>query len=103
MNPAAEDPALSISFRDEVPVPADGSPRGAVTIKALGLDREKLNEDRLRHLQVTRLLIVLAVSLPDTTEGRKAREWVERARSDKGEYAAMVTAELARNHRGFLA
>jgi hypothetical protein len=74
---------------------APASPREAATIKALGLDRGKLNEDRLRHLQVTRLIIVLALSLPDTTEGKEAREWVERARSDEGKYAAMVRAELA--------
>jgi hypothetical protein len=103
VNPAAEDPALSISVRDEVPVPVDGSPRGAATIKALGLDREKLNEDRLQHLLQMRLIIALTLLLPGTPEERKAREWVERARSDKGEYAAMVRAELDRNHRGFLA
>ena len=103
VNPTVEDPGLSISFRDEVPFPVAGGPRGAATIRALGLDRRELNEDRLRHLQATRLLIALAALLPETPDGRKAREWVERARSDQGEYAAMVRAELARNHQGFQA
>ncbi len=103
VNPAAEDPGLSVSFHGEVPVPVAGNPRGAATIRALGLDRGKLNEDRLRHLVVTRLIIALAVSQPNTREGRKAREWVERARSDEGEYAAMVRAELIQNHPGFRA
>lgn len=101
VNPTAEDPAQFISFREEVPFPVAGHPRGAVTISALGLDRVELNDDRLRHLSVTRLIITLAISKPDTAEGRRAREWVERARSDKGEYAAMVRAELARSHPHF--
>jgi uncharacterized protein (TIGR02646 family) len=103
VNPTAEDPGLSISFRDEVPFPVAGNPKGAATIAALGLDRGELNEDRLRHLKVMRLMIALAALQPDGPEGRKARDWVERARSDEGDYSAMVRAELDRNHPGFRA
>ncbi len=103
VNPAAEDPAQSISFHDEVPFPVDGSPRGAATIRALGLDRRELSEDRLEHLQRIRLVIKLALLSPDTADGRQARSLVERACSDGGEYAAMVRAELARNPPAFLA
>jgi uncharacterized protein (TIGR02646 family) len=98
VNPAAEDPAQSISFNEEVPLPVAGSARDAATIRAIGLDRPALNERRLGHLQTSRLIVALALLFPGTPEGRKAREWVERAQSDGGEYASMVRAYLARNH-----
>jgi len=101
VNPAAEDPAQFISFHEEVPFAVAGSPKGEATIRALGLDREELSDDRLRHLIITRLIIHLALSQPDSPEGRQARDLVNQASSDKGEYASMVRAELARNYPQF--
>jgi uncharacterized protein (TIGR02646 family) len=50
IDPSAEDPELSITYRDHVPVAVDGNLRGKRTIKALGLDRPDLNADREKHL-----------------------------------------------------
>ena len=97
----AEDPAQFISFREEAPFPVGGSRKGEATIRALGLDREELSNDRLRHLQSARLILYLAMSQPDSPEGRRAHDWVTRARGDEGEYAGMVRAELARNYPWF--
>jgi hypothetical protein len=98
VNPAAEDPAQSISFNEELPLPVAGSARGAATIRAIGLDRSALSERRLGHLQILRLIVALVRLGQGTPDGRKARQWVERAQSDSGEYASMVRAYLARNH-----
>jgi hypothetical protein len=45
-----------------------------------------------------RLIVALVRLGQGTPDGRKARQWVERAQSDSGEYASMVRAYLARNH-----
>jgi hypothetical protein len=65
------------------------------------LDRAELSDDRRRHLEVTRILVFLARSQPDSPEGKQARDLVNRAWSDAGEYAGMVRAELARNRPWF--
>lgn len=103
INPAAEDPEQFISFREEIPIPLAANPRGDATIRALGLNRKDLNDDRLRHLIIIRLLIFLATSLPQTPEGTQAGDLVSRARGDPGEYAGMVRAELARNYPALMA
>lgn len=93
IDPAAEDPALSLSFRDEVPFPKNK--RGRTTIRALGLDRKPLQDKRKELLELLRLTFLVAFVLrAPRAEARSARDLLRRAVSDAGEYAAMVRAAI---------
>jgi uncharacterized protein (TIGR02646 family) len=99
LQPAQQDPELHIGFRKEIPYAINGSPTGKATIKALGLDRELLNEvrrDRLADLILLRDVVALDATLSTLTEGRqlvqKARDLLAEAVTDVGEFAAMARA-----------
>ena len=98
IDPSATDPEEHIGFRREIPYPVDGSPRGAATIRALGLDREILNErrDELKELEVLQKLVQIgpdaAANLGPLVE--EAREILARAVSDEGEFSAMARVAL---------
>ncbi len=97
IDPAETDPEEHIGFRREIPFPVNGSPRGTATIRALGLDREILNErrrDELTELEVLHKLVQLE---PGATSDLRAlideaREILARAVSDAGEFSSMVRA-----------
>lgn len=105
LDPAAEDPALSLSFRAEVPFSKNR--RGRETIRALGLTRAPLREKRKERLDLLRAAFVVAFALSPTEaaliphEVRDARALLHRAVSDQGEYAAMVRAAIPRWEREF--
>lgn len=99
LQPAQQDPEQHIGFRKEIPFPIVGSPTGKETIRALGLDRELLNEvrrDRLAALTTLREVVALDAALSGNTEGRqlvqKARILLAEAVTDAGEFAAMARA-----------
>ncbi len=99
VNPSSgEDPASSLSFREEVPFPRNK--RGKETIRALGLTRPPLQEKRKERLDLLRASFVLAYALaPEEAaalhnEVQLARDLLRRAISDAGEYAAMVRAAI---------
>lgn len=95
---SGEDPASSLSFREEIPF--HKNKRGKETIRALGLTRAPLQEKRKERLDMLRALFVLvytpalekAAPLPDVVQ--LARDLLRRAVSDAGEYAAMVRAAI---------
>ncbi len=105
IDPAGEDPAASLSFREEVPFPKNK--RGAATIEALGLKRGPLNEKRKDRLEELRGNFVLAYALsPEQAamlaeEVGLARDVLRRALEDGGEFAAMVRAALPRWERQY--
>ena len=57
INPISENPADFMTFKQEVPVPVDGSTKGAKTIEILKLDR--MNESRLKHIKALKALELL--------------------------------------------
>ena len=95
IDPSTEDPAASLSFRDEVPFPKNK--RGATTIRALGLKRGPLNERRKDRLELLQRVFLVAYVLPSGgAEVQSARDVLRRALEDAGEYAAMVRAAIPR-------
>jgi uncharacterized protein (TIGR02646 family) len=102
LHPAQQDPEQYIGFRKEIPFAINGNPTGKATIKALGLDREILNEVRRDHLDkliTLRQLVELVeqeATLSSNAEGRqlveKAKAFLAEAVTDAGEYAAMARA-----------
>ncbi len=99
IHPAEVDPARFIGFRQEVPYAINGNKRAKETIKALGLDRENLNEDRRDHLKTLNTyqeILILEASLVATPEGRrlvaKARAFLSSAFLDSAKFAAMTRA-----------
>ncbi|OJT16818.1 hypothetical protein BO221_47805 [Archangium sp. Cb G35] len=92
LDPAVDDPESFISFREEVPYAVDGNARGEATIRALGLRRETLAEQRRKHLSLVNALRRL-IALRDP-EAAKARRLLQDMRQDSGEYASMTRAIL---------
>jgi len=98
VDPAAEDPAPLISFREEVPFGKNR--RGTATIKALGLERAPLKERRKDLLDALRANFVIAHVLSAveaavlSEEVRDAKDVLQRALDDAGEFAAMVRAAI---------
>jgi uncharacterized protein (TIGR02646 family) len=97
IDPSATDPEEHIGFRREIPYPVDGSPRGAATIRALGLDREILNERRRDELKELEVLHELVRMEPDASADllpliERSRRILARAVSDEGEFSAMARA-----------
>jgi uncharacterized protein (TIGR02646 family) len=105
VDPSAEDPALSISFRQEVPFPRNK--RGRETIRALGLRRSELSEVRRDYFTALQAVFVLAYVLgPDdaarlASDVADARRLLQRAATDEGQYAAMVRAAIPRWERKY--
>ena len=58
IDPTIEDPSDFIVFKQEVPVPLNGSPKGRKTIEVLRLDR--MNDARQEHLKALRLALRLS-------------------------------------------
>ncbi len=58
IDPGKEDPEKHIGFRDEIPF--HKTLKGELSIKYFGIDRDKLNEKRRKHLEEVRRNIVLA-------------------------------------------
>lgn len=105
IDPATEDPALYIEFRDEIPLAKAGSIRGDATIKSLGLDRAALNSIRLEQLLKLRQwfdVLCLAKTHPEDPDWQSVaddmRDALEASITDNAEFAAMARAAAARNY-----
>jgi uncharacterized protein (TIGR02646 family) len=101
INPGKDEPGGHIGFRGEMPYAIRGNKEGKTTIENLGLDRNILNDIRLEHLQKMKIiyqLIQVAVEDLDNQELQKlaqqAKENLEHAVSDQGEFAAAMRASL---------
>ena len=97
INPASDDPASFIGFRQEIPHALRGNKRGKETIKALGLDRENLAEERRGHLNILatyRSILALEARLTAEPEGRRliamAKAFLSDAVLDAAKFAAMA-------------
>lgn len=66
IHPGEEDPSPHVTFKEEVIVPVNGSPRGMATINGLGLDRDKVEERRREELEPIKLLYRMAFSEDET-------------------------------------
>jgi len=91
IHPAKEDPEPLIGFRAEVPFPVDGDPRARITIEALGLDREALNEIRRRRLEAM-TMVAMVLDSPDVPEDLKeeARALLVGYVAQAAEYSSMA-------------
>lgn len=58
INPNEEDPSTFITFKEEVPVPVNGSLKGSTSIRAYGLER--LNNTRLEYINVLSLALIFS-------------------------------------------
>jgi len=99
LNPAEVDPARFIGFRQEIPYAIRGNKRAKETIKALGLNRENLIEERrehLDHLIFLHKVLDLEEEYAGAEEGRQvfedARTFLRNAVLDAAKFAAMTRA-----------
>jgi hypothetical protein len=95
VDPAVEDPAAHIGFREEYPFAVNGSARGEATWRALGLDREKLAEIRRDYLQLVKALMALRDMSEVASERRAATELLKRLSGKTAQWSAMVRAAVA--------
>lgn len=89
INPA-EDAEKFISFRAEVIFAIDENPRGKETIKALGLDRDELNDMRKDCYDKLELIYELANLKPPVPKSKNAKELFDRCIQSSSQYASMI-------------
>lgn len=114
-DPATEDPARYLTFRQDSIRPKRGSQRGKACIEAFGLDRPELLDRRIEHLKRllhARIIGAIDLSLPLSATARQflsearlslakgqalvadaRRMWYEAA-LDQAEFAGMVRANF---------
>ncbi len=104
INPTHIKPQNYIGFREEVPYAIDDNIYGKTTIKALGLDRENLNDKRRTILAEINLLfdlIKLADNQSENSElqtlARQANQKLKQSVLATAEYSAMATAYIDEN------
>ena len=89
INPT-EDAEKFISFREEVIFAIDDNPRGEATIKALGLDRDKLNDIRKDYYDKLEIIYTLANMKPPLPESHKAKDLIDKSIQSSSQYASMI-------------
>ena len=98
IHPGREEVETLITFREEIPVPVNANERGKVTIELLGLDREILNEQRRKTLNLVRDIYELAKVFPDDEPDLKqevmdmVKKYADASLLDETEYASMLRA-----------
>jgi uncharacterized protein (TIGR02646 family) len=99
INPAEEDPARFIAFRQEIAYAIHGNRRAKETIRELGLNRENLSEERRDHLDrliFLRQVLDLEGEYAGTEKGRhilkEARAFLQKAILDSAKFTAMARA-----------
>ncbi len=85
-----EDVEKFISFREEVIFAIDDKPRGKATIKALGLDRDELNDMRKDYFDKLELIYELANLKPPIPESEKAKKHITKSIQSSSQYASMI-------------
>ena len=89
INPT-EDVEKYISFREEVIFAIDDNPRGKATIKALGLNRDELNNMRKDYYDKLELIYELANLKPPIPESKKAKKHITKSIQRSSQYASMI-------------
>lgn len=95
LNPADDEPQDYIGFRDEYPFSIDDNERGAMTIQALGIDREELAATRRDRLADLRLLLLSYQSLPEGSLRNEIEDRLRELVEPTAEYSAMNASALA--------
>ena len=85
-----DNPEQYISFREEVVFAVDDNPRGKATIKALGLDRDELNNRRREYFERSELIYIIANRKPPITESKKAKKLIAKSVQSSSKYASMI-------------
>jgi uncharacterized protein (TIGR02646 family) len=96
IDPSREDPAAHLTFREHAVIAVNGSRRGKMTRRGLGLNRRELSAHREEHLRLLRALYELVVKPPGRSRKAKAdaTALLRRAASPEAQYSAMVRAYL---------
>jgi uncharacterized protein (TIGR02646 family) len=101
IDPARDDPAKYIGFREEFPYAINNNRRARKTIRSLGLRRKELTSARRERLETLRALYRLAYGLSEQ-DARKVRAQIAEARAllkrsieDTAEYSSMMRAAIA--------
>jgi hypothetical protein len=90
-----QNPEDFISFRAEIPYAINNDAKGKATIKYAGLDRVELNEKRKHYYEQLRLIYALAIANPPQPESNDAKDFLNKAIQESGEYASMAKAAIA--------
>ena len=90
VDPGLDNPEEHITFESELALPRDGSERGRITIKELGLNRPELQAIRHDHYVLMKTLHAVTVRWPDTEEAQQAQALLDRRTADEAQYASMV-------------
>lgn len=97
IDPVEVDPEDHIEFSAEQPMARNGSPQGAVTIQALGLQREPLRERRFDRYKILLSLKNVVAKLPsDDPDRQEALAILNNSVKDSAEYAAMARSLMSR-------
>jgi uncharacterized protein (TIGR02646 family) len=109
IDPGQEDPDKYISFRAEVAHSLRRNTRGIATINSLGLNREVLQDARLRHFQPLKILYEvkqIAKNDPNNLDLQKlaikAEQLIQDAILDSAEFAAATRQAVKTNFKGVL-
>jgi hypothetical protein len=97
INPLEDDPAKDIAFDTATGLaqPKDGSRRGEITIRILGLNvRDQLRERRLGRVREVKALLAEVLLNPDPARRSALVQELSAMRDGRGEYTAMVRATL---------
>lgn len=103
IDPGATDPTDHIGFREEYAYPMNDSREGATTIEVVGLNRDAVADERRKHLDTIKVLLVYrellrkVVADGDTAraaELARVEEEVRTADAPHRAYSAMVRAYL---------
>jgi len=95
INPT-EDVRKYISFREEVIFAVDDNPRGKATIRALGLDRDELNDmrrDCYDKLEIVYEVANLTPPVPASTKA-KAKKLIAKSVQSSSQYSSMILCAL---------
>jgi uncharacterized protein (TIGR02646 family) len=95
IDPSRENPEDFISFRAEYAFALEGNPRARITIEVLALnDRYDLVEQRRKIIRILQTFQKIIISWPESQAAADARQYLNEAVMDTGEYAAMCRAFL---------
>ncbi len=95
IDPSTDNPAEFISFREEYAFACEDNLRGRTTIEILKLnDRPDLIERRREKIRTLRLIRSVITLVPQSQEALDATQYLNEARMDTSEYAAMTRVFL---------
>jgi uncharacterized protein (TIGR02646 family) len=101
IDPGKDEPSKHIGFRGEMPYAIRRNKKGKTTIENLGLDREILNDVRLRHLRLMKSLYQVIQIADKHSSNKELRQQAEKATtmlkysiSDFAEFASATRASV---------